>query len=72
MTQFTVWRVDLDTHANTWQTRKQLRATSAADAERIYADLLQSPPAEYNTVSLVFDCRLQIQQMLHGDQEVLS
>jgi hypothetical protein len=72
MNQFTVFRVDLDTDSNTWQTRKQLRATSTADAERIYAELLQSPPAEYATVALVFDCRVQLQQMLHGDQEVLS
>jgi hypothetical protein len=72
MTQFTVFRVDLDTDANTWQTRKQLRATSAADAERISAELLQSPPTDYATVTLVFDCRVQLQQMLHGAQEVLS
>lgn len=68
----TVWRVDLDTDENTHKTRKQIRASSAADAERVYAELLQSPPSQYATISLVFDCRVRKQQMLHGDQEVIS
>jgi hypothetical protein len=68
----TVWRVDLDTDENTWMTRKQLRATSAEDAESMYASLLNDPPTDYATITLVFDCRVQRQQMLHGDQEYMS
>jgi hypothetical protein len=72
MDNSTVWRVDLDTDENTWRTRKQIRAGSADHAQRIYAELLQSPPADYATVTLAFDCRVQRQQMLHGNQEHIS
>lgn len=68
----TVWRVDLDTDANTYETRKQLPARSHAEAQRLYMDLLAQPPAEYATVALIRDCRLQKRQMLHGDQEHIS
>jgi len=68
----TVWRVDLDTDDNSWRTRKQIRAQSAGHAERIYTDLLASPPDDYATVALVYDCRLQKRQMLHGDQEHIA
>jgi hypothetical protein len=79
MSTATVWRVDLDTEYSTiTMSRKQHRASSAADAERMYADFLASPPTErfngepFITVSLVFDCRLIRKQMLHGAQEVIS
>jgi hypothetical protein len=68
----TVFRVDLDTQDNDYRTRRQIRALSPAHAEMIYASILSSPPADYETVSLVYDCRTQRQQMLHGDQEVIS
>ncbi len=64
MSNYTVWRIDLDTAEGTWRTRKQIRATSATDAERIYTELVQSPPDGYVSISLVFDCRIQRTQSL--------
>ena len=64
MSNHTVWRVDLETTEGTYRTRKQIRATSAVDAERIYADCIQSPPDGYVSISLVFDCRIQRTQSL--------
>ena len=64
MSNHTVWRVDLETEEGTYRTRKQIRATSAVDAERIYTELVQSPPDGYVSISLVFDCRVQRTQSL--------
>lgn len=72
MNSTTVWRIDLDTDTNTWDTRAQFRCKSQTDAENTFAFCLANPPAGYETVSLVADCRLVRKQMLTGDQEVIS
>jgi hypothetical protein len=68
----TVWRVDLDTDDRDYRTRFVIRAISADDALSIYLRYLANPPADYATISLIFDCRLIIAQCLHGDQEIIS